>query len=156
MKVVLDTMAHLAEYKGKVPEKWQRVWNQLSLDIGILILTEPLVSEIYYRIAILDGQIAAERYLLTLKSKKNIRVIPRGDGDKMAFQAAKYKLKHKRHGISVVDSYILAAALTERATIFTADHGIRDAGNEEKCSINYIPKEELVRYVSSGKDIFTK
>jgi predicted nucleic acid-binding protein len=154
MKVILDTMAHIAEYKGKTPEKWQRVWNQLSLDRSIIILTEPLVSEIYYRIAILDGQIAAECYLLTLKSKKNIRIIPCGDGDKMAFQAAKYKLKHRRHGISVVDSYVLAAALIERATIFTADHGIRDAGNEEKCSINYIPKGELVKYVQSGKNIF--
>jgi hypothetical protein len=41
-------MAHEAQYRRKTPEKWQRIWSQLLAGRYILILTEPLISEIYY------------------------------------------------------------------------------------------------------------
>ncbi|WP_337862300.1 hypothetical protein [Nitrososphaera sp.] len=112
-------------------------------------MTEPLISEIFCRIEMLDGGIAAQCYLLALKNRKNVRIVPDGGGDKMAFQAGGLlKLKHKTHSISIVDCYVLAAAQIERAVIYTADHGIWHAAKEEKCNVSFIPKEGLEKYMS--------
>jgi rRNA-processing protein FCF1 len=82
---------------------------------------------------------------------KNVKVIPKGDGDKMAFQAGAIILRHKKHNISMVDSYILSAAMTEGAIILTADNGIREAAEEEHCEVNFIPQKELEKYMAQTK-----
>lgn len=143
MKVLLDTMVHLAEFKHKTPEKWKRIWNQFFSNNYIMILTEPLISEIFYQIEISGGKGAAQSYLLRLKGMKNARVIPDKDGDKIAFAAGEIRVRHRRHNISFVDSYTIAAAIIERAVIYTADHGVRDASKQEKCQVSYLPKEAL-------------
>lgn len=139
-------MAHVAEYRKRTPEKWQVFWNHLKTGRAVLILTEPLISEIYYRIQMQGGKDDAENYLVVLKSRKNVRVIPEYDGDKMAFEAGRLKVKHS--DLSLVDCYILAAALTEGATVFTADQGIMEAAAKEGCKVSFIPKRALDRYVS--------
>ena len=138
-------MAHLAEYQGKTPEKWKRILKQLFSGNYMMILTEPLISEIFYQVEIRDGKSAAQSYLLKLKSMKNVHVMPDKDGDIMAFAAGSFKVKHKRHKVSLVDSYIIAAAVTEGATIYTTDPGVRDAAKQEKrCHVDYLPKEALI------------
>lgn len=141
-------MAHLAEYKHKTPEKWQKYWNSLYSGEDILFLTEPLVSEVYYVIKKESGSNAAECYLIRLKGMKNVKVIPKNDGDKMAFQAGELKVKYHENNISLVDSYVIASALTEHATICTSDEGIQKAASAENLCVNFIPKKALTRYIA--------
>lgn len=136
-------MAHLAEFQRKTPEKWKRIWNQFFSNNYIMIFTEPLISEIFYQIERKAGKDAARLYLFRLKGKRTMRVVPDKDGDKLAFLAGHIRVKHDRQGISLADSYTIAAAIMEGAVIYTTDHGVRDAARQEKCQVSYLPKEAL-------------
>lgn len=136
-------MAHLAQFQSKTPEKWKRIWNQFFANNYIMILTEPLISEIFYQLESDAGKDVARSYLLRLKSRKNLRIAPDKDGDKLAFLAGHIRVKHAGRGISFVDSHVIAAAITETAVIYTTDHGIRDAAKQENCQVSYLPKESL-------------
>jgi predicted nucleic acid-binding protein len=135
-------MAHTTEFRKKTPEKWRRVWDQLYSGKNIMILLEPLISEIYYQIEGLSGKSAARHYLFRLKGMQNT-VIPLSDMDKVAFLAGEIKMRYKQDKISLVDSYLIAAAIKERATIYTTDHAVRDSARQEKCEVQYLPKQSL-------------
>jgi predicted nucleic acid-binding protein len=135
-------MVHTTEFQEKTPEKWKKTWNQVYLGKYIMILVEPLVSEIYYQITGLSGKSAAQRYLFKLKGMQNTD-IPQREMDGIAFLAGDIKMKHKQHNISLVDSYNIAAAIKENATIYTTDLGVRDSARKEKCVVDFLPKESL-------------
>jgi predicted nucleic acid-binding protein len=141
-------MAHEARYRNKTPPKWQIIWNQLVSGKYFMVLTEPHISEIYNVLEILGGAIGAECYLRLLKGMSNVKVVPSGDGDKMAFTAGQLVRKHRNHNISIVDAYIIAAAVMNKAMIYTADEGLMKAAKKERCEVNFIPGEELKKYMS--------
>jgi predicted nucleic acid-binding protein len=136
-------MVHTTEFRRRTPEKWKRVWEQVYSDKYKLVLLEPLITEIYYQIVSLCGKIDAQCYLLKLKGIKNTDIIPHNKMDGVAFLAGDIIMKYKRHKISLVDSYIIAAAIKEKASIYTTDHGVRDSAKQEKCVVDYLPKESL-------------
>ncbi len=134
-------MAHAAFHRGRIPEKWERPWKIVRSGLGKLLLNEPLVFEIYHQIARSSGKEKARIYILGLKARNNVQMMPSGDADVISFLSAQLKLKHE--GLSLVDSYNLAIAKSEKAILYTTDHGLRDAARAENCSVNWLPREAL-------------
>jgi predicted nucleic acid-binding protein len=136
-------MVHTAEFRRRTPEKWVRLWNQLYSGNRILVLIEPLISEIFYQIEKLSSKAAAQKYIFRIKGMQNTDVVPHADGDKIALLAGEIRYKHRQRNVSLVDSYIIATAIRENAAVYTTDHGVRDSAREEKCEVQYLPKESL-------------
>jgi predicted nucleic acid-binding protein len=136
-------MVHTTEFRNRTPEKWEKIWKEVYSGKHLLILLEPLITEIYYKIVSLCGRNDAQCYLLKLKSMKNTNIIPDSKMDEVAFLAGDIRMKHNLHNLSLVDSYIIAAAIKEKASIYTADHGVRISAKQEKCIVYWLPKESL-------------
>lgn len=141
MNILFDTMVLLKAYEDDLPEKWKRIWAQIQTGQYRLLVTEPLISELFYRIEKIDGKESAFSYIFRLKGMKSTKIVPEGNPDSLSFASADLRLKHR--GLSLVDSFSLAAAQTQHAQLLTTDHHIRDAARKEKCKVDYLPLQAL-------------
>ena len=140
MKVLFDTMVHVTCFENRVPNKWERTWDLIRFGHYKLLLTEPLISEIFYNLERKYGRDNATTYILRLKSLKSTKILP---NDSHAFLSAHLRHKYRRYNLSLVDSFSLALAKIEKAQIYTTDHGLRDAARAERCNVSFLPLETI-------------
>lgn len=141
MKILFDTMVHISCFEDRVPNKWKRQWDQIRFGHYELLLTEPLISEIFYMLESEYGRDEAKTYILRLKSLRSTKILT--DRDECAFLSAHLKHKYRKYNLSMIDSFILALGKIEKAQICTTDHGLRDAAKEERCNISFLPIESI-------------
>lgn len=142
MKVLFDTMVHVTCFEDRVPNKWKRAWDQIRFGHYKLLLTEPLISEMFYILERKHGGDNATTYILQLKGFKSTKILP---NDRHAFLSAHLRHKYRRYDLSLVDSFSLALAKIEKAQIYTTDHGLRDAAKAERCNVSFLPLEEVFK-----------
>ncbi len=139
---LFDTMAHVAAY-NTLPEKWSRSWQEALHGNKHLLLFEPLVAEMSYRLTLKVGEDRARERIYWLKGMKNTEIV--NIDDNLAINAGKLYLRYRNKSISLVDAFILSVANEKGAKVFTTDHHVRDAGRKERITIDFLPKEELER-----------
>ena len=145
MKSLFDTMVYVSWYtSGKLPEKWQRAWNECA-HRGTLLINEPLISEIYSQVARTAGHESAQNFVRRIKGLKGIEMFPIEEDDELAMDAGRIRLRaeQNRLHVSLVDSYLIAISKRTGAKIHTTDHEIRDFARIVNCETNYLPKAEL-------------
>ena len=145
MKSVFDTMAYVSWHTlGKLPEKWKHSWDTCAYK-GDMLVTEPLISEIYTQVARKDGSDSARNCILKIKGLKGTKMFPTEEDDNLAMEAGKLRLlaERQKRDISFVDSYLLAVCKRTGARLHTTDHGIRDFARVAGCQVNWLPLEEL-------------
>ncbi|PKP56708.1 MAG: hypothetical protein CVT89_05750 [Candidatus Altiarchaeales archaeon HGW-Altiarchaeales-2] len=139
-KYLLDTNALSRLLWNNIPEQWSQIWNQIRNKKALLILIEPVVSEMYYKNVQKFGDKEVVDKILWVKSL-NTELYSLDDND--AIYAGKIKAKYPKT-FSLVDCFILAVANKRHALVLTTDHDIRDEANKIKVNVNYIPLGNLV------------
>jgi predicted nucleic acid-binding protein len=101
-----------------------------------LILSEPVVSEFYYKNARRVGKRMSKDFIIWLKSLPNSFVYDPDDND--AFFAGDTKLD-KAFDLSIVDCFVLAVARANRAILITTDHSLRDSARSLGLRVDWLP-----------------
>ena len=147
MKSLFDTMVCVSWHMtGRLPEKWEDAWETCAHD-GTMLITEPLISEIYNQVARKDGYDSALNCIMKIKGLKGTEMFPIEEDDNLAMYAGKLRLlsKQQKRDISFVDSYLIAICRSTGAKLYTTDYKARDSARMVKCQVDYLPFEELDR-----------
>ncbi len=136
-------MVHHAIYKDKLPEKWAAKWRLIKSGKDILLLNEPQIAEIFFKLERSYGQDEARTYIFRIKCLDNSRLIPRKEDDNLSFYSGHIRNQYRKFGISSIDSYLISIAKHENATLFSTDLPLRNVARKEKISVDYLPKESL-------------
>lgn len=139
---LFDTMVHVAATRGRVPEKWRRQWDEVKAGRKYLLLFEPLIAEMFYRMAEAVGEEAALTRILWLKSLRSAKLVK--IDDRVAVSAARIFSRFRRYGISLVDAFSVAVAKREGAKLFTTDLGVRNVCRKADILVSFLPREELL------------
>ncbi len=131
---------------GTPPEKWFRRWKEIKERRRVLLLFEPLISEVFYKNTSKHGRKSCMDKILWLKSLPNVEIHRMNDND--AFNAGKIKVDFARYGLSLVDCFLLSIGKYQGSTIFTTDHEVRDVARKMRVNVDFLPFQSPV---SDGK-----
>ncbi len=134
-------MIHVATACSSIPDKWRRQWEEAITGKKNLILFEPLIAEIFYRLALKIGETKANERILWLKSLPSTKIIEINNN--LAIEAVKVYLKFRRYSLSLVDSFSAVIAKRRNAALFTTDTGIRNVCRRIGVSVSFLPKKAL-------------
>ncbi len=137
-KHLLDTMVHMAFYRGCVPAKWALLWRGIREGRRSLVLVEGVVAEMFERMSRERGEEAAWRRILWLKGLRGSRVLHADDN--LAMAAGRLRSRHgSRFDLSLVDCFVLAAASREGCEVVTTEVGLRDCARELGVGVSWLP-----------------
>ena len=134
-KCLFDTNAVSLMLSGSIPERWVRYSTGVREGKIVLLLFEPLISEIFYKNVPKYGLAECRKHILWLKSLPHVEIHSLTDSD--AINAGEIKIRQSQYGLSLVDCYLLSIGRHHKSIILTTDHGVRDAGREIGVEIDY-------------------
>lgn len=136
-KCLFDTYAVSLMLSGGLPEKWIRYANEVRKGERILLLFEPLISEIFYKNEPKFGISTCREKIYWLKSLPKVEIHKLTDTD--ALDAGEIKIRNSQYDLSLVDCYLLSIGKRRNSIILTTDHGVRDVGKKIGVEVNYYP-----------------
>lgn len=134
-KCLFDTNAVSLMLSDRIPEKWVRYSTGVREWKIVLLLSEPLISEIFYKNVSKFGHAECRKHILLLKSLSHVEIHSLTDSD--AINAGEIKIRLSQYGLSLVDYYLLSIGRPHKSIILTTDHGVKDAGRKIGVEINY-------------------
>ena len=142
-KCIFDTNAVSLIFSKNVPEIWERYVKQVRKGERILLLFEPLISEIFYKNEPNFGISECKTRILQLKALPKVEFHTLTDTD--AINAGEIKVRYKEYDLSLVDCYLLTVGKHRKSIILTTDHTVRDVGKKIDVEIIYHPLPEIFR-----------
>lgn len=134
-KILFDTYVVSLMLSGNLPEKWVRYANEIRKGERILLMFEPLISEIFYKNVPVFGISKCRDKIYWLKSLPKVEIHTLTDND--ALDAGEIKVQQLQYGLSLVDCYLLSIGKRRNSIVLTTDHGVRDVGKKIGVEVKY-------------------
>ncbi len=139
-KCIFDTNAVSLMFSENLPEIWERYVKQVRKGERILLLFEPLISEIFYKNEPNFGFSICRDKIYQLKALPKVEIHRLTDTD--AINAGQIKIRYLDYDLSLVDCYLLSIGKSRKCIILTTDHKVRDVGKKIDIEIIYHPLAE--------------
>lgn len=139
-KCIFDTNAVSLMFSENLPEIWDMYFKQVRKGERILLLFEPLISEIFYKNEPNFGISVCKDKIYQLKALPRVEIHRLNDND--AINAGEIKVRYSKYDLSLVDCYLLSIGKSRKCMIITTDHNVRDVGKKIDVEIKYHPLAE--------------